>query len=89
MENDCVTRESKQIESLTGSSSCIDLIFKNQPNFVIDSGVQPSLHPNCHLQIAFSKLSLKFEYPTLYERLLWDYKNPDSQSITKVIEMFN
>ena len=87
--NDCVTRESKQIESLTGSSSCIDLIFKNQPNFVIDSGVYPSLHPNCHRQIAFSKLSLKIEYPPLYERLLWDYKNADSQSITKAIEMFN
>ena len=87
--NDCVTRESKQIESLTGSSSCIDLIFKNQPNFVIDSGVYPSLHPNSHHQIAFSKLSLKIEYPPLYERLLWDYKNADSQSITKAIEMFN
>ena len=33
---------------LQNSSGCIDLIFTNQPNFVIDSGVHPSLHPKCH-----------------------------------------
>ena len=47
------------------------------------------LHPNCHHQIVFSKLNLKIEYPPLYERLEWDYKNADSQSINKAIEMFN
>ena len=47
------------------------------------------LHPNCHHQIVFSKLNLKIEYPPLYERLVWDYKNADSQSINKAIEMFN
>ena len=47
------------------------------------------LHPNCHHQIVFSKLNLKIEYPPLYERLVWNYKNADSQSINKVIEMFN
>ena len=46
---------------LQNSSSCIDLIFMNQPNFVIDTGVHPSLHPNCHLQIVFSKLNLKID----------------------------
>ena len=74
---------------LQNSSSCIDLIFTNQPNFVIDSGVHPLLHPNCHHQIAFSKLNLKIEYPPLYVRLIRDYKNADSQSINKAIEMFN
>ena len=48
-----------------------------------------SLHSNCHHQILFSKLNLKIEYPPLYERLVWDYKNADSQSINKAIEMFN
>ena len=33
---------------LSSSSSCIDLIFTNQPNMITDSGVHPSLHPNCH-----------------------------------------
>ena len=30
------------------SSSCIDLIFTNQPNLVMESGVHSSLHSNCH-----------------------------------------
>ena len=36
---------------LPNSSSCIDLIFTDQPNLVVDSGVHPSLHPNCHHHI--------------------------------------
>ena len=74
---------------LQNSSSFIDLIFTNQPNFVIDSAVYPSLHPNCHHQIVFSKLNLKIKSPPLYELLVWDYKNSDSQSINKAIEIFS
>ena len=33
---------------LPSSASCIDLIFTNQPNLVINSGVHPSLHQNFH-----------------------------------------
>ena len=33
---------------LPQSSSCVDLIFTDQPNLIVDSGVQPSLHSNCH-----------------------------------------
>ena len=65
------------------------LLFTNQPNFVTDSDVHPSLHSNCHQQIVFSKLKLKIENQRLYERLLRNYKNADSQSINKAIEMFN
>ena len=36
-----------------------------------------------------SKLNLKIEYPSLYEQLAQDYKNADTQSINKAIEMFN
>ena len=40
--------------------SCwIDLIFIDQPNLVIDSGVHSSLHANCHHQITLSKLTFK------------------------------
>ena len=31
---------------LENSSSCIDLIFTSQPNLSVESGTQPSLHPN-------------------------------------------
>ena len=50
------------------SSSCIDLIFKTQPNLVIESGVHSSLHSNCHHHITFAKFSLKIHYPPPYER---------------------
>ena len=43
---------------LNYSSSCIDLIFNSQPNLQIESGVHPSLHPNCHHQIVFAKFNL-------------------------------
>ena len=36
---------------MQNSASCIDLIFTNQPNLVIDSAVNPSLHTNCDHQI--------------------------------------
>ena len=74
---------------LQNSSSCIYLIFMNQPIFVIDSGVHPLLHPNCLHQVVFSKLNWKIEYPPLYEGLVWDYNNADFQSISKAIKMFN
>ena len=46
---------------LPNSSSCIDLIFINQNHFIMNSGVQASLHPNCHHQIVYPKLNLKIE----------------------------
>ena len=40
------------------SRSCIDLIVTDQPNLIIESGVHPSLHENCHHQIIYGKLSV-------------------------------
>ena len=51
---------------LSNSLPCTDLIFINQNNFVMDSGVHASLHPNCHHQIVYAKLNLKTEYSPLY-----------------------
>ena len=74
---------------LPNSSSCIDLIFTNQPNLVTESGVHSSLHPKCHHQIVFAKLNLKVEYPSLYEHLIWDYKNADILTINRAIDIFD
>ena len=74
---------------LPNSSSCIDLIFTNQPNLVTESGVYPSLLLKCHYQIVFAKLNLNVEYPPLYERLIWDYKNADIPSINRAIDIFD
>ena len=40
-------------------SCCTDLIFASQPNLVVESGVQSSLHQNCHHQILFARFNLK------------------------------
>ena len=42
----------------TSISSCIDLIFTDQPNLSVNSGVHASLHPNCHRQIVHYSLNL-------------------------------
>ena len=46
---------------LENFSSCIDLIFSNQPNLIMDSGLHRTLHSNCHHQIIYSKRNLKIE----------------------------
>ena len=54
---------------LENTSSCIGLIFTNQPNIVLDSGVHSSLHPKFHYQIIYSKLYLNYLfYPPPYTR---------------------
>ena len=51
------------------SSSCIDLIFTDQPNLTFNSGIHPSFHVKCHLQIIHCKFNLMIVYPP-YERLV-------------------
>ena len=74
---------------LQHSSSCIDLIFVNQPNLVIDSGIHPSLHQNCHHQVIFCKLNLKIEYLLTYAREVWDYGKAQTDLINRAIDQFD
>ena len=74
---------------LPRSSSCIDLVFTDQPNFVIDCGTHPSFHPNCYHQITFCKLNLKVEYPPTYEPVVWNFKKSNNGAIKKAIELVN
>ena len=59
----------------------------------MDSGVHASLHPNCRHQIVYAKLNLKSEYPPplphYIERLVWHYKNTNTQLLNRTIETFN
>ena len=66
---------------LPASSSCIDLIFTDQPNLVVDSGVHSSLHTNCHHQITYCNINLMIVYPSPYERLVCDYKRASESVI--------
>ena len=50
--NQVITEPTHNLED---SISCIDLIFSNQLNFIMDSGVHPTLHSKCHHQIIHSK----------------------------------
>ena len=74
---------------LPQSSSCIDLIFTDQPNLIADTGVHPSLHSNCHHETKHCKLNLNIEYQPPYERLVWDYNKANIESIIKSIESLN
>ena len=69
------------------SSSCIDLNFTDQLNLIMNTGVQVSLHPNCHRQIVHSSFNLNICHSPplapLYQRKMWDYKKTDSSNIKK------
>ena len=71
------------------SSSCIDLLFCSQPNLVMESGVHPPFHPNCHYQIIYAKFKLKVYYPPPYEREVRHYQNVDANAIKKAITDFS
>ena len=71
---------------LQQSSSCINPIFTNQLNIVMDSGVDSSLRPKCHHQIIYSKLNLKLEYPRPYIRKIWNYNRAETNLINRAIE---
>ena len=110
--NDLKTSESDQIDVITLSyglsqlicepthilpnSPSFDLIFINQNNFIMGSGVHASLHPNCHHQRVYAKTGRKNWTPTptpplplLYERLVWDYNKTNTQLLNCTIETFN
>ena len=59
------------------SKSCIDLIFTDQPNLIIESGVHSSLHEQCHHQIVFGKLSVSNIVLPPYTRKIWYYDKAD------------
>ena len=69
-------------------SSCLDLIFASQPNLVLESGVQSSLHQNCHHQIVFTRFNLKVVFPSPYEREVWHFKKANVYHIRKAIKGF-
>ena len=74
---------------LENSSSCIDLIFTSQPNLSVESGTQPSLHPNCHYQIIYAKFNLEVLYPSSFTREVWHYQDSNVDLIRRSINEFD
>ena len=69
------------------STSCIDLIFADQENLSINSGVHSSLHPTCHHQIVHPSFNLNVYYPQPYQHLVWDYKKANSITVRKGLDL--
>ena len=70
------------------SQSCIDLIFTDQPDLYIESGVHGSLHKQCHHQIIYGKIAIDNLRSPPYKRRIWFYDRADVTPIRKSIEMF-
>ena len=66
---------------------CIDLIFTDQPNLSVNSGIHASLHPNSHHQIVQSKFDLNIFYTPPYQRLVRDYKKAVVSNIQKALDL--
>ena len=74
---------------LNSSSSCIDLIFTSQQNFVMKSGIHSSLHSTYHHQIVFAKFQLPFFYLSPYERAVWYYERANTELIRRAIDQLD
>ena len=74
---------------LPSSSSCIDLIFTNQPNLVNKSGVYSALHINCHHQITFAEIDFRLFFPPPYDRRIWHYNRCDIEGIRRSIDILD
>ena len=72
---------------LPTSSSCIDLLFTNQSNMVVNSGVFPSIHQSCHHQIVFA--NLRIFYPPPYNQRIWGSSNANNEAINNAIDGFD
>ena len=70
---------------LENSCLCIDLTFTSQPNLSSESGIQPSLYPNCHHHIIYLKFNLKVLYPPPYADKVWHYQDSNVDLIRRSI----
>ena len=73
----------------TNNASCIDLIFNDQENLCVNSGVHSSLHSNCHQQTVHTSFNLNNYYPPPYQRLVWDYIKANSTTIRNTLDLVN
>ena len=65
------------------------MIFTDKPNLDVNYGTHASLNSKCHDHITHWKLNLNIEYPPPYERLVWDDRKTNIESIQKSIKSAN
>ena len=71
------------------SKSCIDLIFTNQPNLFLETGVHPTLHERCHHHIVFVKITANNLAPPPYNPKFWYYERANIPAIRRSIELYD
>ena len=67
--------------------SCIDLIFTDQPNCVIESGTRSSLDNFCHHQITYCRMNFQLPPPS-FKRKIWHYDRANISLIHRCISCF-
>ena len=60
-----------------------------QPNLVMESGIHPSLHSNCHYQIVFASFNLSIFSPPPHERTVWYYEISNTELTRRSIDQFD
>ena len=68
--------------------SCIDFIFTDQPNLVLESGTRSSLDSFCHHQITYCRFNFKIPPPPPFKRKIWLYDNANVTMIKRSISNF-
>ena len=68
--------------------SCIDLIFTDQPNLVIDSGTRPTLDNFCHHQITYCRMNFQLPPPPSFDRKIWHFDRANVPLIQRAIRSF-
>ena len=71
------------------SKSCIDLMFANQRNLYLETGVYPTLHEQFHHHVVFAKITAFNLTPPPYKRKLWHYDQANIPAIRKSIVLYN
>ena len=69
--------------------SCIDLIFTDQPNCVIESGTRPSLDNFCQHQITYCRMDFQLPPPPSFERKIWHCDRANISLIRRCISCFS
>ena len=68
--------------------SCIDLIFTDQPNCVIESGTRPSLDNLCRHQITYCPMNFHISSLPSFERKIWHFDRANITLIRRSISSF-
>ena len=68
--------------------SCIDLVFTDQPNLILDSVTRASLDPYCHHQIIYCNVNFKIPPPPPLDRKIWHFNRANLVAIKRSMTNF-